>query len=330
MDHKPNTATLLPLEDYDLIICSFSGGKDSLAALLHLLEAGVPKDKIELWHQCIDGEPGTEGFMDWPVTESYVQAVGDAFGIPVRFQWKVNGFEGEMLREGRRTMPNAYQLTDGTVKVSGGTRGKEATRLMFPQKAADLSVRWCSAYLKIDVCSAAICGDPLLKSAKVLLVTGERRQESAARSKYAEVEGHKAGSGQRTVHQWRAVIDWTEEEVWAIIRRWRVQPHPAYRMGFGRVSCMMCIFADADQWATIRQIAPARFRRVSEFERRFGKTIDRVLSVDDQADKGTPYVADPEVIQQALDHTFTAADVIMQPGTWMMPAGAFRHCGGPL
>jgi hypothetical protein len=41
-------------------------------------------------------------------------------------------------------------------------------------------------------------------------------------------------------------------------------------------------------------------------------------------------VADPEVIQQALDHTFTAADVIMQPGTWMMPAGAFRHCGGPL
>ena len=46
---------LLPLEEYDLIIVLFSGGKDSVAAYFRLLELGVPKEKIELWHHDIDG-----------------------------------------------------------------------------------------------------------------------------------------------------------------------------------------------------------------------------------------------------------------------------------
>jgi hypothetical protein len=38
---------LLPLEDYDIIAVNYSGGKDSLACLLHLLDLGVPRSKIE-------------------------------------------------------------------------------------------------------------------------------------------------------------------------------------------------------------------------------------------------------------------------------------------
>lgn len=35
---------------YDAILVAFSGGKDSLACLLHLLDLGVDRSKIELWH----------------------------------------------------------------------------------------------------------------------------------------------------------------------------------------------------------------------------------------------------------------------------------------
>ena len=46
---------LFPLEDYDLIVVLISGGKDSVACYLKLLELGVPKEKIEFWHHDFDG-----------------------------------------------------------------------------------------------------------------------------------------------------------------------------------------------------------------------------------------------------------------------------------
>ena len=51
---------------YRRFVVAFSGGKDSLAALLHLLGLGVPAHAIELHHHDVDGHGPT--FMDWPCT----------------------------------------------------------------------------------------------------------------------------------------------------------------------------------------------------------------------------------------------------------------------
>lgn len=327
-NQKPNTATLLPFLAYRKIIVMFSGGKDSLACLLYLLILGVPKDNIELWHQCVDGEPGSNAFMDWPVTESYVRAIGKAFGITVRFQWKVGGFEREMLRTNELTQPVQFETDEG-IKQAGGTRGKMATRRMFPQKAADLSVRWCSAYLKIDTAATALRNMPGFESGNFLVVSGERREESTARAKYAEIELlTRASNSKRIVHQWRAVIDWNEQQVWQIIEAFKVQPSPVYQLGYGRKSCMLCIFGDANQWATTRQIAPQRFKRVADYEKEFGKTIDRSLTVIQQADRGTPYTYTAEQQRRVLSTVFHASEVFVDH--WQMPSGAFTHCGGSI
>src|SRR5436305_9654212 len=103
---RPDTRDLLPLHEYDRILVSFSGGKDSLALVLDLLERGVPRDRIQLWHQCVDGEAGVDQpLVDWPCTESYVRAVGKALGVRTFFQWRLGGFRGEMLKENACTRP---------------------------------------------------------------------------------------------------------------------------------------------------------------------------------------------------------------------------------
>ena len=71
----------IDLLSYDKYIVSFSGGKDSTACLLYLLDNGVPKDRIELWHQEIDGRGPS--LFDWEVTPDYCRKLGEALGIPV-------------------------------------------------------------------------------------------------------------------------------------------------------------------------------------------------------------------------------------------------------
>src|SRR5262245_28036291 len=118
---RPDTRQLLPLSAYDLCIVSFSGGKDSLAVVLDLLERGVPRDRIQLWHQDVDGEAGVdEPFMDWPCTRDYVKAVGQALGIRTLFQFRQGGFLAEMLKEDARTRPVRFQRQDGTWAQAGG------------------------------------------------------------------------------------------------------------------------------------------------------------------------------------------------------------------
>src|SRR5688572_24361153 len=102
-DRKPDSRELLSLGEYDLFIVSFSGGKDSLALVLDLLGRGVPREKVQLWHQCVDGEAGVDQpFMDWPCTEGYVRAVGRALDVRVLFQWRHGGFLSEMLKQDAR------------------------------------------------------------------------------------------------------------------------------------------------------------------------------------------------------------------------------------
>lgn len=78
---KPTLLTKPDLAQYDHIIVAFSGGKDSWACLLHLLDLGVERKKVELWHHLVDGREGST-LMDWAVTEDYVLVVDLLLNLP--------------------------------------------------------------------------------------------------------------------------------------------------------------------------------------------------------------------------------------------------------
>jgi 3'-phosphoadenosine 5'-phosphosulfate sulfotransferase (PAPS reductase)/FAD synthetase len=329
-DRRPNTTFIRDLDWYDYFLVSFSGGKDSVALALGLRKRGVPADSILLMHQHVEGEPGVDRpFMDWPCTESYCRAFSQATGMRLLFQWRQGGFHRELMKENARTAPVSFEYLGGGVGTAGGVRGKLGTRRLFPQVTADLSKRWCSPALKIDVASIAIANEPAFKGKRLLFLSGERRQESAARSRYAEMERHRTHTKGRHVDHWRMVIDWSEEQVWAMMQEFGVMPHPAYRLGWSRVSCLACIFGQADQWASVRLIARDVFERIARYEREFGKTIHRGRSVIDLADRGTPYSEcyDRELVVLAMGRYYSS-DLALTDN-WTLPAGAFRRCGGP-
>lgn len=319
--------------DYSKIIVAFSGGKDSIASFLSLLEQGVPADKIELWHHDIDGREEGKNFMDWASTPAYCRAFAKAFNVPIYFSWKEGGFLREMLRNKTETARTFFETPRAGLQTAGGHSGKLGTRLLFPQVSPDLSVRWCSAYLKVDICSTAIRNQPRFKFKKTLLVSGERAQESAARAKYKTFEPDRAdartGRDGRWVDRYRPVHALTEKDVWDLIGKYKINMHPAYRLGWGRLSCAMCIFGNKNQWASAKAVMPERVERIAQFEKQFGKTIDRNLGVTAKAEQGTAYAgtANVDLITEANDENWDG-EIISE--TWTIPSGAFGECNGPV
>lgn len=367
---------LYPLEDYDKIIVLLSGGKDSVACLLHILELGVPKSKIELWHHDIDGgNPDYE--MDWKVTKQYCLAISERFEIPIRFSWRQNGFFGELFREGA-SQPIAYENitprkqntlfetenNTETIKIISSDSYSHTLvlkkelelaektndmhklmklknelhllgkRLKFPAKTGSLQTRWCSSYLKICVADSIISDiEEIKRDCKILLISGERRGESPGRSKYNEIEVHRKNASKRlnrTIHQWRAVIDWSEKDVWEIMKRHTITPHPCYSAGWSRCSCSMCIFSSPKHFKGIKELFPEKYEMLRNIENQLGFTIDNKKNLDSYIEgcQSCLNSTNTNAIKQLRSGEFSYLDI--KSSNWHYPAGAFHGTeGGP-
>jgi 3'-phosphoadenosine 5'-phosphosulfate sulfotransferase (PAPS reductase)/FAD synthetase len=288
--------------EIDRYLVMFSGGKDSLYLLLWAIE-NLDISKLEVWHHLVDGRESN--LMDWECTESYVRVICKYFNLPLYFSWLEGGFERELLRDNQPKSCTFFETPDG-LQVAGGN-GKPNTRLRFPAKVSDLRTRWCSAYLKIDVARTAIVNQKRFDRANLVVLTGERREESQARSKYREVGYYMQPTRHRTVYQHRAILDRTESEVWAKIHDSRLPIHPAYLLGFPRLSCRACIFSSPQQWATIARDYHTQFERISKLERELNHTIDSKYSIVELARQGTPYPLNHDVLNIATNREYQFA-----------------------
>ena len=352
---------LLPLEMYDLVIVLISGGKDSIACYYKLLELGVPKSKIEFWHHDIDGGHPSRT-MDWRCTANYIRSFAEAEQIPLRVSWRKNGFFGELYRIGASELieyvdpetGEIYQcppskkymecqkLKAAAISEMENKLAEFGYRMKFPMKSGDLSRRWCSAYLKIMVAdtvlrnmnSVAANLTKTRKDIKLLIVSGERRGESVGRSKYNEIEIHRTNAvskHHRTVHQWRPVIDYSEKDIWEVLKRHKVNPHPCYRAGWNRCSCAMCIFSTPQLFAGIRELYPKEYALLCQDEKVLGFTLDNHCDLETYIGSADScvYHGDKEAIQSLLTGEFPVESVYVKD-KWKYPVGAFHGAaGGP-
>lgn len=224
-------------------------------------------------------------------------------------------------------MANIDQL--GELERLGGKRHK------FPAKGSTNQGRWCSGNLKAAVQDSVTSNLERTKSnVKVLVVSGERRGESKGRSRYNEMEIHRTNAekkSRRIVHQWRPVIDYSEKDVWEVLKRHKVNPHPCYRAGWNRCSCAMCIFSTPKLFAGIRELYPEEFELLKQDERILGFTLDNKCDLDTFVGDALScvYHGDKEAIRSLVTGEFTVDDIYVED-TWKYPAGAFHGAeGGP-
>ena len=217
----------------------------------------------------------------------------------------------------------------GELERLGGKRHK------FPAKGSTHQGRWCSGNLKAAVHDSVTSNLERTKSdVKVLVVSGERRGESKGRSRYNEMEIHRTNAekkSRRIVHQWRPVIDYSEKDVWEVLKRHKVNPHPCYRAGWNRCSCAMCIFSTPKLFAGIRELYPEEFELLKQDERILGFTLDNKCDLDTFVGDALScvYHGDKEAIRSLVTGEFTVDDIYVED-TWKYPAGAFHGAeGGP-
>ena len=300
------------------ILVAFSGGKDSIAMVLFLLELGISKDRIILHHHLVDGKEND--LFDWKCTEGYCIAFAKQFGLKLLFSYRKGGIIREVMRNNECKQDVYFQKEpNGIFHIAESNKKAINTRLKFPAVSGSLITRWCSATVKIEVLRTAIAHNEEYQC-EIYILTGERREESTNRAKYCAIEVNATNTKKRSATSIRLILDWTEQEVWDIMKRWKVQPHPCYMLGWNRCSCQLCIFGSANIWATINIIEPKKIETISSYEQEIKFTLYNNQTIYDKVNKGVPFLEmDLYWINQSRNFT---TPIITN--NWVLPKGAFK------
>tara|TARA_R110000824_G_scaffold35722_3_gene111690 strand:- start:1102 stop:2250 length:1149 start_codon:yes stop_codon:yes gene_type:complete len=193
-------------------IVSVSGGKDSTAMCLHLMEMGYTRDDFD------------RVFMDtgWEhaSTYAYLDKLEETIGPITRLKADIK------VRDEHREHVAHFEERIGFESPM--------IRRMFLYTGFPSRVRkWCTKELKIQ---------PLQKHLDSLdfefvNLVGIRKEESPRRAKMQEWEYHDSWD----CWVWRPLIDWKEKEVIDIHRRFSLVPNRLYLNGSTRVGCWPCI-----------------------------------------------------------------------------------------
>lgn len=231
------------LREYDKIVISTSGGKDSSVAAwntVRLAEGLGIKDRLLLVHAEIKQE-------EWAGTVDVVRKQAAQVDVPLEVVRRID------------------------------CDGKEQTLLeavLRRRKWPSPTQRYCTSDFKRGPIGRVVTkvAPGLDRHMRVLNVMGIRAQESPTRAKKSPfMKGYgRWSNGRRTVDTWFPIFDMKVEEVWKIIKENRIPEHPAYAVGLPRASCVLCIFAPKSALVLAGRHNPELLRKYVEVEREIG------------------------------------------------------------
>jgi 3'-phosphoadenosine 5'-phosphosulfate sulfotransferase (PAPS reductase)/FAD synthetase len=222
------------------VVASVSGGKDSAATSLWLMEQGIEHDRVFLntgWENA-----ATYNYLRGPLT--------DKLGPIKELRTDVSAPPPEVTARLRPLVRAAVEAGSAMVRLV-------LKKGLFPAR----TIRFCTQELKLFpmqkyIRERADAGDDIVNA------VGIRRAESEARARMAEWE-HADGFD---CEVWRPLVSWSEQDVIDIHHRHGLRPNPLYLAGASRVGCWPCIHARKGEIRRLAEVDPERVELIRQLE----------------------------------------------------------------
>lgn len=226
-----------------LFVANHSGGKDSQAMLIKLLDQ-VPAQQMLVVHASL-------GEAEWKGALEHAHAQADAAGIPFIVAHAVKTF---------------FEMVEHRFKVRPGPNSS-----CWPSAAN----RQCTSDLKRGPIEREVRRYARKHGfTKIVSCLGIRSQESPGRARRPSFSRNERGSiAGRDWYEWLPIHDLTTGEVFATISGAGQQPHWAYAAGNDRLSCVFCIMGSPRDIANGARHRPELYARYREIEERTGYTM---------------------------------------------------------
>lgn len=231
---------VLDLRQFDKIFISVSGGKDSHAMLFLVRDLADRQGVLRSKLLALYADTG----MEWHNAGEHVQALCKAAGIELVIV--------------RPEIPMIEKVRYHFDKTKGSNP--------FPS----MRCRWCTSEQKTHPMDKII----VKYHGTLLKVTGERKEESVRRSVLPEFgEIRRTTCKTRTVFGWRPMLNFTTDDVWAMIKDSGVPRHFCYDIGCDRLGCAGCIFNNDRQVKIEMRENPLIFEAIDQLETETGYTM---------------------------------------------------------
>lgn len=223
-----------------LFVANHSGGKDSQAQLIKLLEV-IPPTQIVVVHASL-------GELEWPGALDLARDQAAAAGL-------------------------AFIVAKASKTLFDMVERRFESRPEVPSWPS-ASHRQCTSDLKRGPIQREVRRYAKANGFKVIVnCLGLRAQESAGRAKRQSFSRMGISNSVNTWFEWLPVHELSAAEVFGIIDSAGQMPHYAYALGNERLSCVFCIMASKNDLVNGAANNPALLAKYDELEKRTGYTM---------------------------------------------------------
>jgi len=273
------------LADYDVIVVSTSGGKDSQTAARVTAERAKAEGVLG---RVVAIHSDLGKVVEWPdahlVAERQMTANGIGRFIQTSRIGKVASKDGKQYKAGE-VFGDLLDFAERRA-LAMASEGKIGG-WMSP------SVRYCTGEFKtapIQVVFTALAREwkkatGESRPCRILDVQGIRAEESDARRDRPTFEVRRSNANVH-IDTWLPIHAWTEVDVWRDILASGIEYHYAYDLGSRRLSCLCCIFSSEEDLLVAASANPEQFDRWAATEEKIQHSLRPAKSWDQAVEKG--------------------------------------------